>query len=63
MESQGGNATALYEEMEGLRTRVQERLTELNRVREMNPTPGFSEDIQMPIDPLGRVNRSRRGPP
>ncbi len=63
VESQGGNATALYEEMEGLRTRVQERLTELNRVREMNPTPGFSEDIQMPIDPLGRVNRSRRGPP
>jgi hypothetical protein len=63
MESQGANATELYENMEGLRSRVQERLMELNRVREMNPTPGFSEDIQMPPDPLGRGNMSRRGPP
>jgi len=45
VEGQGGNATGLYEEMEGLRTRVQERLMELNRARENAPTPGFSEDI------------------
>jgi hypothetical protein len=63
VESQGANATELYENMEGLRSRVQERLMELNRVRERNPTPGFSEDIQMPPDPLGRGNMSRRGPP
>ena len=63
VEGQGGNATDLCEKMEGLRTRVQERLMELNRARENAPTPGFSEDIQMPVDPLGRGNRSRRGTP
>jgi hypothetical protein len=63
VESQGGNATQLYTEMEGLRTRLQERLMEFNRVRESIPTPGPSEDISMPMDPLDRGNRSRRGPP
>lgn len=63
VESQGGNATRLYAEMNSLRTRLQERLMEFNRVRESIPTPGPSEDIQMPIDPLGRGNRSRRGSP
>lgn len=63
VESQGGNATELYGDIESLRARVQERLMELNRVRERAPTPGFSEDIQMPPDPLGRGNMSRRGPP
>jgi len=36
---------------------------EFNRIRESIPTPDLSEDIQMPIDPLGRGNRSQRGPP
>ena len=63
VESQGGNATQLYAEMEGLRTRLQERLMEFNRVRESMPTPGFGEDIQMPVDPLGKGKRSQRGPP
>ena len=62
-ESQGGNATQLIAEMEGLRTRLQERLMEFNRVRESMPTPGHGEDIQMPVDPLDRGNRSQRGPP
>ncbi len=63
VESRGGNATELCEEMESLRAQIQERLMELNRVRESAPTPGFSEEIQMPVDPLGRGNRSRRGTP
>jgi hypothetical protein len=63
VESEGGNATELYGDMESLRARVQERLMELNRARENAPTPGFSEDIQMPPDPLDRGNRSRRGTP
>ena len=63
VETQGGNATQLHDEMEGLRTRLQERLTEFNRVREEAPTPGFGEDIQMPPDPLDRGNRSRHGTP
>ncbi len=63
VESQGGNATRLCEEMDGLRLRVQERLVELNQTREMKPTPGVSEGIRMPVDALGRVNRTRRGTP
>jgi len=63
VESEGGNVTQLYAEMDGLRPRLQERLMEFNRIRESIPTPDLSEDIQMPIDPLGRGNRSQRGPP
>jgi len=63
VESQGGNATQLIADMEGLRTRLQERLMEFNWIRESVPTPGFGEDIQMPVDPLGRGKRSQRGPP
>ena len=62
VETQGGNATQLHEEMEGLKARLHERLTEFNRVREGAPTPGFKGDIKMPVDPLGEGNRSRRGP-
>ncbi len=63
VESQGGNATELCKDMDGLRTRVQERLMEVNRVRERNPTPGFSADIQMPPDPLEAGTRKQRGAP
>jgi len=63
VESQGGNATELYRDMEGLQTMVQARLMEVNRVRERNPTPGFSDDIQMPPDSLEAGTRKQRGAP
>ncbi|MCW4048435.1 MAG: DUF5667 domain-containing protein [Candidatus Bathyarchaeota archaeon] len=63
IEQEDVNGTRLQLHIETLQSQVQERLNQWQQIRENMPSLGQDVDIQMPIDPLGKINRTHRGPP